>query len=257
MAGELILLVDDNAKLLSGMKLRLEMVGYQVLLAYDGLSALDLLKVVTPHLIVADVMMPRMNGWELFERVRRDPRLNVIPFIFVTARTDDESIQRAKSMGVEDYLTKPFKAEELEASIHGRLLRANQLSQPHNAPEPDCLQNSIQVNDLTIDLKSHRVFRGDLIINLSPMEFKILANLCQKAGQVFSLDELAQLSYPSNFDTWDARDSIRVHIKNLRKKIEPDPERPYYIVNVRGVGYRIETCPNDAELEQPRTFDDA
>jgi DNA-binding response OmpR family regulator len=89
------------------------------------------------------------------------------------------------------------------------------------------------------------------------MEFKILANLCQKAGHVFSLDELAQLSYPSNFDTWDARDSIRVHIKNLRKKIEPDPERPYYIVNVRGVGYRIETCPNDAEHEQPRTFDDA
>ncbi len=125
---ELILIVDDNSRLLAGMKMRLEMDGYQVLLASDGKEALDILRSITPHLVIADVMMPRINGWELFDRLRNDPRLCSIPFVFVTARTDDESIQRGKGLGAEDYLTKPFKVEELEAVVRGKLLRASQLS---------------------------------------------------------------------------------------------------------------------------------
>jgi len=182
-----------------------------------------------------------MNGWELFERVRDDPRLSATPFIFVTARTDDESIQRAKGMGAEDYLTKPFKAEELEASVRGRLLRAAQLSRSAKKNQPESEPSVIHIRDLTVDLKAHRVCRGDEEINLSPTEFKILTNLGRRAGQVFSLEELAEISFPTSFDAWDAQDTIRVHIKNLRKKIEPDPSKPRYIVNVRGVGYRFDS----------------
>lgn len=237
---ELILIVDDSPKLLAGMKLRLEMVGYQVLVASDGRDALDLMKTVTPHLIVADVTMPRMNGWELFERVRSDPRLAAIPFVFVTARTDDESIQRGKGMGAEDYLTKPFKAEELEASIRGRLLRAAQLARSARTQEPGYDGKSVKVMDLTIDVKAHRTYRGDEEIYLSPTEFSLLVGLCQRVGQALSFDELAQICFPNSQECWGAEDTIRVHIKNLRKKLESDPSRPQYIVNVRGVGYRFE-----------------
>ena len=237
---ELILIVDDNAKLLAGIKMRLEMLGYQVLLAVDGKDALDLLKSVTPHLIVADVMMPRMNGWEFFDRLRNDPRLHSIPFIFLTARTDEESILRGKSLGAEDYLVKPFKAEELEATIRGKLLRSVQLSRTLKAKGCGADIEDIRIGDLNIDLKAHRVHRKQEEIHLSPIEFNILANLSQKAGQVLTIDELAQISFPANDDLWDAQYTIRVHIKNIRKKIEPDPANPQYIVNVRGVGYRFE-----------------
>jgi two-component system OmpR family response regulator len=237
---ELILIVDDSPKLLTGMKLRLEMVGYQILVAADGREALELLKTITPHLIVADVMMPRMNGWEFFERVRSDPRLMAIPFVFVTARTDDESIQRGKGLGAEDYLVKPFKAEELEATIRGRLLRSAQLSRGLKSRENQTEIKSVKISDLTIDFKAHRIFKGNEEINLSPTEFVLLANLGQKAGQVLSFNELAILCFPNGQENWQAEDTIRVHIKNIRKKLEADPSKPHYIVNVRGVGYRFE-----------------
>jgi Response regulators consisting of a CheY-like receiver domain and a winged-helix DNA-binding domain len=241
---ELILIVDDNAKLLAGMKMRLEMVGYQVLVAGDGRDALDLLKSVTPNLIVADVMMPRMNGWELFERIRNDPRLCSIPIVFVTSRTDDESIQKGKGLGAEDYLTKPFKAEELEATIRGKLIRSAQLSRSLKSQPVDTHSKEIQIGDLYIDLNAHRVRRGDEEVSLSPTEFNILAQLGQKAGQIISMQELAEFNFPTSHDDWDAQDTIRVHIKNIRKKIEPDPSNPQYIVNIRGVGYRFETISN-------------
>jgi DNA-binding response OmpR family regulator len=238
---ELILIVDDNAKLLAGMKMRLEMVGYQVLVAGDGRDALDLLKSVTPHLIVADVMMPRMNGWELFERIRNDPRLSSIPIVFVTSRTDDESIQKGKGLGAEDYLTKPFKAEELEATIRGKLIRAAQLSRSLKSQPVETNPKEIHIGELNIDLNAHRVLLGNEEVSLSPTEFNILAQLGQKAGQIISMQELAEFNFPTSNDDWDAQDTIRVHIKNIRKKIEPDPSNPQYIINVRGVGYRFQT----------------
>ena len=220
--------------------MRLEMNDYQVLMANDGKEALDMLQSVTPHLVIADVMMPRVNGWELFERMRADPRWNQIPFIFATARTDDELIQRGKGLGAEDYLTKPFKVEELEAVIRGKLLRAAQLKKLKDFQDAGLDLAPIQISDLTIDLKAHRVFRGDTEINFSPTEFSILAHLSKKPGQVSTFDELSQICFSNSFDAWDAQDSIRVHIKNIRKKLEQDFHHSQYIVNVRGVGYRLE-----------------
>ncbi len=240
---ELILLVDDNAKLLAGMKMRLEMAGYRVLVACDGKDALDLLQAVTPQIIVADVMMPRMNGWDLFERVRNDTRLFSIPFIFVTARTDDESVQRGKLLGAEDYLVKPFKAEELEASIRGKLNRSAQLKRSQQVKDMHDVSKMIHVGDIMVDMDGHSVYRGEQQISLSPTEFNIFAYLCRKAGQVVSVDELAQSSFPTINDPWSAQDTIRVHIKNIRRKIEVDHANPRYIVNVRGVGYRLDEAP--------------
>lgn len=236
----LIMLVDDNAKLLSGLKLRLEMKGYQVLLAYDGDEALNLLKSTKPDLIVADVMMPRLNGWELFSRVRDDPRLASIPFIFLTARSDEISIQQGKALGAEDYITKPFKADELIASINGKLHRASQLARLSAIHTGESDLSIIESKNLCIDLSAHRVEKNGEEIGLTPTEFELLAYLAKNAGQVCSLDALASAVYPSNSNPWDFQDTLRVHIKNLRKKLGTEPSHPEYIVNVRGVGYRFE-----------------
>jgi DNA-binding response OmpR family regulator len=177
----------------------------------------------------------------LFEWVRADARLYTVPFIFITARTDDESIQKAKGLGAEDYIKKPFKAEELEASIRGKLLRAAQLAGASwlVAEEPS---TTLRMDDLMIDMAAHQVSRAGQVIHLSPTEFTILCHLCQNAGRVVSLDELARVLYPSTFNMWHAQDSIRVHIKNLRKKLEANPTRPRYLQNVRGIGYRFALC---------------
>ena len=201
----LIMLVDDNAKLISGLKLRLEMKGYQVLLAYDGDEALNLLKTTKPDLIVADVMMPRMNGWELFSKVRDDPRLAPIPFIFLTARSDEISVQQGKALGAEDYITKPFKADELIASINGRLHRASQLARLSNIHHGEQDLSIIESKNLYIDLSAHRVEQNGEEISLTPTEFELLAHLAKNAGQVCSLDALARAVYPTDSSPWDVR----------------------------------------------------
>ncbi len=104
--------------------------------------------------------------------------------------------------------------------------------------DPDL--SPIKISDLTIDLRAHRVYCGGREISFSPTEFAILAHLSKKAGEVLSFDELAQICFPNSFDAWNAQDTIRVHIKNIRKKLEQNSGDPQYIVNVRGIGYRIE-----------------
>lgn len=129
----IILIIDDNPELVDGVKLTLEMEEYQVLSAINGVEALDILERITPDLILADIMMPEMDGYELYERVHSDPRWLQIPFIFLTAKTDKEDIRRGKEMGADDYVTKPFDPQDMVAAVRGRLKRMAQVT---NQPAP-------------------------------------------------------------------------------------------------------------------------
>jgi len=236
----IILLVDDNPKLLAGIKTRLELEGFQVITADDGASALQVLESVAPHLIIADIMMPRMDGWQLFERVRAMPRLTAVPFLFLTALTHDTAIQRGKELGAEDFLTKPFKSDELVASIRGKLRRAAELAQIAQTHTQDPNAVLLTIDDLTIDLSARRVTRNGAEISLTPTEFRLFAFLAQRAGIVCAIEDLARAAYANDTDEWDATAALRAHIKNLRKKIER-VDAPPHIVNVHSVGYRLES----------------
>lgn len=236
---ELILLVDDNTKLLEGLKLRLEMHGYQVIIALDGKEALNILESTIPNLIVADIMMPRINGWQLFENVRSTPRLAGIPFIFLTAKSGEESIIQGKSLGADDYIGKPFNIDELIASIQGRLRRKTELKKISSLSPEFNKPKVLKIHDLTIDTKAHQVHQDGKEIELTNIEFELLTLLTINAGTVCSFDDLAQVAYPSEFPNQSKEQTLRVHIKNLRKKLKYGRGKPSRINNVRGIGYRM------------------
>jgi len=238
--SEIILLVDDNAKLLAGLKMRLEILEYQVLLAHDGLDALRILDVARPDLIVSDIMMPGLDGWELFDKVRSNKHLATIPFIFLTARSDDLSNKKGKALGAEDYIAKPFDVQELIASIKGRLRRVSELNrleeQKTMPPPPDV----IKIHKLKILTKAHQVFLAEKEISLTPIEFSLLLFLVQNSGQACLFEKLAHAAYTTDYQPWKAQETLRVHINNLRRKLNIDPSGKKLITNVRSIGYRLE-----------------
>jgi two-component system alkaline phosphatase synthesis response regulator PhoP len=240
---EMVLVVEDNLDMVAQLKLALEMEGYQVLTATDGQEALRVLERVTPDLIIADIMMPRMNGYELYEATHRDERWLSVPFIFLTAKTDKEDIRLGKEMGADDYLVKPVEKEDLIATIRGKLKRVTELMEAAEAAQEGeglDLQGTLKTGDLIIDLDRHIVtFKGHPI-HLTPTEFDLLACLAHNLDFVVSCQELVERAhgYDCN-DESEAREIVRPHIKNLRRKIEPNPNHFIYIVNVRGVGYKL------------------
>jgi two-component system alkaline phosphatase synthesis response regulator PhoP len=239
---EMILVVEDNADMTAALKLALEMEGYQVLTAVDGLEALRILERVTPDLIVADIMMPRMDGYELYDATHQDERWLSIPFIFLTAKTDKEDIRLGKEMGADDYLVKPVEKEDLIAAIRGKLKRVAELkaAAAQEGLEGPALKGTLKTGDLIIDLDRHIVTVKGQSVHLTPTEFELLACLADNVDFVVSCQELVKQVHKYHCDDEsEAREIIRPHIKNLRRKIEPDPDCFTYIINVRGVGYKL------------------
>jgi len=241
---EMILVVEDNTDMTAALKLALEMEGYQVLAAADGLEALGILERVTPDLIVADIMMPHMNGYELYAATHQDEKWLSIPFIFLTAKTDKKDIRLGKEMGADDYLVKPVETEDLIATIRGKLKRVTELKAAVEAAQEDLqgpvLKGTLKTGDLIIDLDRHVVTIKGQLVQLTPTEFALLTCLAHNLDFVVSCQELVEQvhKYHCN-DESEAREIIRPHIKNLRRKIEPDPTHFTYIINVRGVGYKL------------------
>ena len=239
---EMILVVEDNLDMTAALKLALEMEGYQVLTAVDGLEAMRVLERVTPDLIVADIMMPRMDGYELYKATHQDERWLSIPFIFLTAKTDKEDIRLGKEMGADDYLVKPVEKEDLIAAIRGKLKRVTELkaAAAQEGLEGPALKGTLQTGDLIIDLDRHIVTVKGQPVHLTPTEFELLACLADSVDFVVSCQELVKQVHKYHCDDEsEAREIIRPHIKNLRRKIEPDPDSFTYVINVRGVGYKL------------------
>ncbi len=239
-ADATVLIVDDQRDLVESIGTALESAGYHVLSAGDGLTALDLLERTHVDLILADIAMPRMNGYQFYERVRENSRWTAIPFLFLTARTMDSDVRYGKELGVDDYLTKPIQPEDLLASVNGKLRRARQLAgitRPAEAPAQD--DAFVQVGRLKIEKGQHRVWMNAEPIKLSAKEFALLEYLGRSSGKVVSAQELIKLTHGLNTDYVEAGTLLRPLIRTLRRKMGYRVGEMGCIENVRGVGYRL------------------
>jgi DNA-binding response OmpR family regulator len=220
-----ILVVDDEERLTSLVKAYLMQEGFRVVTARNGREALFIARQEKPDLIVLDLMMPEMDGYE-FMRLHRKERET--PIILLTARVEDSDKVLGLELGADDYVTKPFSPRELTARVRAVLRRAGQA-----APEPDLLRAA----DVTLDRAGHTVRVGERMADLTPSEFDLLAALMSAPGRAFSRLELLDRLQGTTYEGYER--TIDVHVKNLRAKIEPDPSKPRYVETVYGVGYRF------------------
>ncbi len=232
-----ILIVDDLPDMRDNLALLLEASGYQTLNAGDGLEALEMLENNTVDLVLADIAMPRMNGYQLYERLRQEARWVTLPFIFLTARAMDSDIRFGKELGADDYLTKPIQPEDLLATVRGRLRRARQLAQ---IPVPNIAEDVLEIGRLRIASAQHRAWLNEQLINLSAREFTLLEALARRAGQVISPEALLQITHELDIrDPNEASSLLRPLIRTLRRKLGYEVGAMGCIENVRGVGYRL------------------
>ena len=224
-----ILVVDDDLTLLRGMQDSLEDEEYHVVTAGDGQEALRLVYSERPDLIILDIMMPRLDGWQVCRRVRE---LSDVPIIILTAKTEKKDIIKGLDLGADDYLVKPFDAEELLARVRAALRRAR--------TEPVVSEGVTYGDDyLSIDLNARRVAVSGELIRLTPTEYDLLALLVENAGRVLEFRQILE-------SVWGVEyvheiDYVRTYVWHLRHKIEPDPKHPRYLVSVLNVGYRFES----------------
>lgn len=221
-----ILIVDDEDRLVSLVSAYLKQEGFRVVTASDGRSALFLARQEKPNLIILDLMMPEMDGYE-FIRLHRKERET--PIILLTAKIEENDRVLGLELGADDYVTKPFSPRELVARVRAVLRRVDK-----DTPVGDVLR----AGDLTLDREAHLVRGSNGVIDLTPSEFDLLAALMASPGRAFSrLDLLERLQDGTVYEGYER--TIDVHIRNLRTKIEPDPKNPRYIETVYGVGYRF------------------
>ena len=250
-----ILVVDDQPVLLENIRLALESTGNRVWTAEDGIEALAILRKERMDLILADIAMPRMNGYQLYERVRGNPRWVTIPFIFLTARALDSDIRYGKEMGVDDYLTKPIQPEDLLAAVHGKLRRARQLARaPLRSPVPLATESDpFTIAQLRISSGQYRAWLDDRPLKLGAKEFRLLENLARRVGQVVSQQELVWATHGIQVDYAEAGALVRPLIRSLRQKLGYTTYGTSCIENIRGVGYRLilteSACEDDDDEE--------
>ncbi len=230
MVGKRVLVVDDDVKTVELVKLYLNRDGYRVLTAYDGVEALRLARESHPDLIVLDLMLPGLDGLQVCRTIRSE---SDIPIIMLTARTTDEDKLAGLGLGADDYVTKPFSPKELAARVRAVLRR---LPGERGPAEIEC-------GELTLNFLKQEVSLAGRLLNLTPVEFKLLGVLIKEPGRVFSRTELIEKALGYDFEGFDR--TIDVHILNLRRKLEPDPSHPRYIKTAYGTGYKFLEVTND------------
>lgn len=224
-----ILVVDDEPSLVKGLKLSLELEGYEVLTAADGRQALEVFDHGRPDLVVLDLMLPELDGLSVCRRLREHAST---PVIMLTAKADDVDKVVGLEVGADDYLTKPFNTRELLARIRA-ILRRVQLERQAAGMGQERL---LRIGDLEIDVPRRRVRRGgSAVLDLTPTEFDLLACLAARPGRVFGRDELLRTVWGYEYIGDDR--TVDVHVRRLREKIEPDPSRPAYVMTSWGKGY--------------------
>ena len=234
MAGSKILVVEDDKTLLDVLKYNLIKENYAVVTAVDGVHALEVARAEKPDLVILDIMLPKLDGFEVCRILRKEI---TVPILMLTAKIEEIDKVVGLELGADDYLTKPFSLRELLARIRAMLRRVEMikqetLSKEETAPQP------IKIANLEIDLTRHQVSRGESIVDLSPKEFKLLAFLARNRGQIFTRDHLLEKVWGYDY-AGDTR-TVDVHIRWLRQKIEDDPSHPKHLLAVRGVGYKFE-----------------
>ena len=220
-----ILVVDDEPKIATLARDYLEHAGFAVLTAGDGPAALATIRQRRPDLVVLDLGLPGLDGLDVTRELRRD---STIPIVMLTARDDELDKLLGLELGADDYLTKPFSPRELVARVRAVLRRADR---------PPEVAETIHAGDVVLDLPRMRVEVAGTAVELTPTEFQLLATLASRPGRIFTRAQLLDALHGVAFETYER--AIDSHVKNLRRKLEPDPRRPRYVLTVYGVGYRF------------------
>jgi DNA-binding response OmpR family regulator len=220
-----IMIVDDEKRLVSLVESYLAQEGYRVLSANDGKEALPIASREKPELIILDIMMPKMDGYDFMREHRKEADT---PIILLTARVEDDERVIGLELGADDYITKPFRPRELVARVRAVLRRAGK-SEPK--------RKVLQVADITLDRDTRLVSAAGRSVDLTPSEFDLLAALMTIPGRVYSRLDLLDVIQGVRYEGYER--TIDTHIKNLRAKIEPEPRTPQYVETVYGVGYRF------------------
>jgi len=224
-----VLVVDDDKQIVRLIRSYLEESGYTVLTAYEGETALHIIRRERPDLVILDLMLPEHDGWDITRRVRGDESLAAMPIIMLTARVEDTDKIVGLELGADDYITKPFNPREVVARVRAVLRRTGDNLLPAT--------RILTVGDLRLDAEAHHVLQADMPLDLTVTEFNLLKVFMQNPGRAFTRMELIEQVFGYTYDNLDR--TIDSHIKNLRKKIEPDSSNPTYILTVYGVGYRL------------------
>jgi two-component system KDP operon response regulator KdpE len=222
-----ILAVDDEQRMVRFIQLNLEQDGFEVITAYNGKTALEQVRTQLPDLILLDIMMPDINGFEVLKKIRE---VNNVPVIMLTAKGEEDDRIQGLELGADDYITKPFSPRELVSRIRAVLRRTKSFT--------DDQVDLIEVDErLTIDFSRREVWVEGQKVDLRPTEYRLLYHLVQNAGWVNTHEQL--LSKVWGFEYQDEPHYVRLYVNYLRKKIEQDPSNPKYILTERGVGYRF------------------
>jgi DNA-binding response OmpR family regulator len=225
-----ILIADDEPEILKLLQRYIEKEGYSVDTASDGLEAISLFNQNEYHLVILDIMMPQIDGIEVCRRLRNDTN---VPIIMLTAKDDEIDKVLGLRIGADDYMTKPFGMNELMARVNAHLRRYLVLSGGSNLTN----KNILEFNNLKIDLKSYMVYRGKELLNLTAKEFELLKFFASHPNQVFTKAQIFKYVWGDEYIEDD--NTVMVHIRRLRKKIEVNPEKPQFIQTVWGIGYKF------------------
>ncbi len=222
-----ILIVDDEMSILRFLRSNLEGKGYAVISAINGEEALHTIEMELPDLIILDIMMPKMNGFEVCRQLRE---WSQIPIIMLSARGDERDKVKCLDLGADDYIVKPFGASELIARVRAVLRRTKTASLPPSVP-------AVTSGDLVINFARRQVTRNGMEVQLTPIEYALLQELAVNSGKVLTHTHLLNKVWGSEYR--DEREYLHVFVRRLRSKLEPDPKNPQHIVTVSGVGYRF------------------
>jgi DNA-binding response OmpR family regulator len=225
-----ILVVDDDKEIVRLVKSYLEKAGYSIITAFDGETALHTLRRERPDLLILDLMLPDRDGWDLTRLIRADKSLEEIPIIMLTARVEDSDKIVGLEIGADDYITKPFNPREVVARVRA-LLRRSQRGTGENSSQ------ILQTGRLILDTGRRELSIDGEPIDLTPSEFELLHLLMKSPGFAFTRDELLDKALGYRYEGMGR--TLDSHIKNLRRKIEPDPKKPKYIQTIYGVGYKL------------------
>lgn len=226
-----ILVVDDDKEIVESIEIYLKNEGYKVFKAYDGLEALDILTNEEIHLILMDIMMPKLDGIKATIEIRKQKN---IPIILVSAKGEDTDKILGLNIGADDYITKPFNLLELIARVKSNLRRYMNFGNFNNETREDVLRSGgLELNTSTKEVKV-----DGSQIKVTPIEYRILELLLRNKGRVFSIDEIYEKVWKE--ESFNVENTVAVHIRRIREKIEINPKEPRYLKVVWGIGYKIE-----------------
>jgi DNA-binding response OmpR family regulator len=229
MGADTILIAEDDANLLETLRYNMNKESYKVVVAVDGEQALEVARKEKPALIILDIMLPKLSGFEVCRILRKEMTM---PILMLTAKADETDKIVGLEIGADDYVTKPFSMRELVARVRAMLRRAQMGGVSVSPQEP------LKIGDIQIDVARHRVLLKEALIELTPKEFDLLVFLAVNRGLVFSREQLLEKVWGYDY-AGDTR-TVDVHIRWLRQKIEDNPGQPKYIITIRGTGYKLE-----------------